>query len=578
MPKVPTITSPRVDIAPFPGVKQQINATPEAFGADVGRGLQSLGQGASQFGNTLGQIGLEMQRVENETAAEDAINKLQDRTRELLLGEEGYFKQREKNAIDTHQQFTQDYEKLVREMGGTLGRGALELYERKSSVFRNQTLTDMARHRAGETRRWHDSVDDASLNTMIEHAATAPYDDVRIMQSMVTGINTLETAAARNGWDDVVKAQKIVEYRSKVHETVIAARMANDPGGAQAYLNKHRAEITATAEVAFDKALKDDLATLESQRLADQYAGEGLSYGDQLKKARAETEGDVEKKLTAEIRQRQSDEENALRELEINASRDAEEMIEGGTPYHLLPGNVVNAMTPSAQAAMKAFSDFRMQGIDPPPNNLLYLQLKADMYSPDPDVRNKALGTDSREWVGKMSMAQYESLASLQQSQRANASSGGQKGSAVNPSPVDIISAEMYRAGLIKNIASKEWSKKDANRIYQLEQELDARLEKIEAIEGKADSSRVREEARKLVRDQVYVGGGLVRSAKLVPRLAVLPDEKINEGRERERKINALNAEATERGIALSGDQVLDILERDAQGDDSWLEEYGFND
>src|SRR6202012_9335 len=70
----PTELVPTVEPQGTPNAFQRIQATPEAFGAQIGAGESALGRTAEQAGNEFAQAAIAKQEVLNQTNADAASN------------------------------------------------------------------------------------------------------------------------------------------------------------------------------------------------------------------------------------------------------------------------------------------------------------------------------------------------------------------------------------------------------------------------------------------------------------------------------------------------------------------------
>ena len=101
---IPQIT-PRVrqQAAPRPVFQSSAAATPDAFGASIGRGLQVAAQGASSFGDAMQRIKVQEQETELKTLDVEFSN----RVRTLMYGDPieettGYLSTQNRDAIGGH--------------------------------------------------------------------------------------------------------------------------------------------------------------------------------------------------------------------------------------------------------------------------------------------------------------------------------------------------------------------------------------------------------------------------------------------------------------------------------------------
>lgn len=104
MVKVPTYTP---DVSTRPIFQQDVNVrgTPDAFGAGIGRGMQSAARGLGQVSDAMAQV----QALEDEANVRRARNDyLRDKDALQYDPERGYLQQQGKDAIDGFTNYTRD--------------------------------------------------------------------------------------------------------------------------------------------------------------------------------------------------------------------------------------------------------------------------------------------------------------------------------------------------------------------------------------------------------------------------------------------------------------------------------------
>ena len=98
MPTVPKTQSVLPDITPT--FQSAVGATPDAFGAGIGRATRGVGEALSQSGAVVDRIVQEEQLKDRTRKAKELEIQFRQQKRELLFGENGFYNKNGQNAID----------------------------------------------------------------------------------------------------------------------------------------------------------------------------------------------------------------------------------------------------------------------------------------------------------------------------------------------------------------------------------------------------------------------------------------------------------------------------------------------
>lgn len=238
------------------------NATPEAFGADIGRGMQNFARGIDQASTALAQV----QELENVARAKDADNQFAAWTRERMYGEGGFMTLSGKSAVDGRTSFEADVDAKRREFGSSLTGGAAQAYSNASTARVQQTLQTSIVHTANERKQWFSDSSNSRLNTFSEDAVAAYNNPGKVNTNIAAGQAEIRQQATLFGWDaDTVKNRE-AEYVSEVRLNTAIRLMADDPVAAKKYYDDHKAELTGPHQFKFEQDLKVPLATENVKR------------------------------------------------------------------------------------------------------------------------------------------------------------------------------------------------------------------------------------------------------------------------------------------------------------------------
>lgn len=238
------------------------NATPEAFGADIGRGLQQLGQGVNQAATAFAQV----QQLEDTARAKEADNNYATWTRERMYGDGGFMNLSGRAAVDARTAFEQEAEAKRREFGATLTGGAAQSYSDASTARLNQTLQTSIVHTANERKVWFNDASTARLNTFSEDAVAAYANPAKVNMNIAAGQAEIRQQAAMLGWDADTLKNREAEFVSEVRLNTALRTMAADPVAAKKYYDENKDQFTGPHQYKFEEALKVPLAAENVKR------------------------------------------------------------------------------------------------------------------------------------------------------------------------------------------------------------------------------------------------------------------------------------------------------------------------
>lgn len=274
---------PTVNPVGAPAGREQIDASPDMFGASIGRAVEGLGaavQKASGEGfnvlETQEQIDARTHAAELHSWASDKVTDAQ----EQFLGLRGKaalealpdFK---KTIYDIHQQ-TRDQagNAYTRQLVDTEGRRLVD-----------QSYAGAARHAATERRTWEaKTAADASLDAgnraaflASQSPAPAINDDLTVQQQLQRSDLEVHNLAEGQGYDGPAITAQVAKNRGRNVETIVK-QVANDgsPQGLKRAFDFYKAQedkIDAGSRLQIQNFLKGPLNQIAGQKIADQYMG-----------------------------------------------------------------------------------------------------------------------------------------------------------------------------------------------------------------------------------------------------------------------------------------------------------------
>lgn len=215
MPRVPVIGQRNVAPQGIPGVRRA-EASPEAFGAGVGRSLQ---QATSIFAGIA-----QDERVKADTAAVlEGDNKVDGVEQELIFDpQNGALARRGKDAFDLPNQVLPEFDKRAKAIEESLGSDRAKQSFRARLLQRRQSLSQKLNdHEAHQREGFYDEQDAAKLASSRAMAGNYYNDPARIAQELDTQEATVRAHGQRKGWSPDKVTEALAAQRSGTHTDVV---------------------------------------------------------------------------------------------------------------------------------------------------------------------------------------------------------------------------------------------------------------------------------------------------------------------------------------------------------------------
>lgn len=242
-------------------------ATPEAFGAGVGRGMQQLAQGVSNLGASFQAV----QELEDQNRAKDADNSYASWLRERMYGEGGFMTLEGRNAVDGRAAFEAEAEQKRMEFGKGLTGGAAKMYQNASTARVQSTLQQSIVHTANARKSWFKQASTDRMNSFANDALVNYNNPALVQKNMAAGLLELRQKGELEGWDaDTLKLREL-EYASGVHRNVTLRIAQDDPIAADAYMKKNAGQMTGADQYDLGKSLETAVKNEQSKRAAGDF-------------------------------------------------------------------------------------------------------------------------------------------------------------------------------------------------------------------------------------------------------------------------------------------------------------------
>lgn len=241
MPTIP-VYNREVSLDPQFTEMNTVRATPEAFGAGVGRGLQDVGQGIDQIAKA--KFTLEAKLQENEGRAA-VLRYESSKNQSLLDPDAGILNRTGVNARGAAKAWQDKAAELRAAAAEGLTGAGLEYFNRIVDQDVVQTSGTVLSHEAGEMKKGLDQSFVSLIDTYAENAVTYLNDPVASSVAIDNGIQMIRERAATQGWDKATSDNLVAQFMSDTHKNIALTIAATDPLKAQAYIDENREEMTA---------------------------------------------------------------------------------------------------------------------------------------------------------------------------------------------------------------------------------------------------------------------------------------------------------------------------------------------
>lgn len=270
MATVPTYVNRQVGLQ-LSNARMTVQASPDAFGAAIGRGMQDLGRGGQQFADAMAAV----QEQEDIARAKEAENKNSRALNEAMYGEGGFMTLEGRNAVDQRKAFEDQATAIVRENGKNLPPSAARHYTQAAQARLNSIYQQSLIHTAGERKRWFKEASASRIETFANDALVNFANPAQVDKFLAAGQAELRQQGQLEGWDAATLQNREREYLSGVHKNITLRIAQNDPIAADAYMKAKASQMTGAHQYELQGALETEIKAEQSKREADAILGLG---------------------------------------------------------------------------------------------------------------------------------------------------------------------------------------------------------------------------------------------------------------------------------------------------------------
>lgn len=276
MVKVPEYT-PNVSLRPALRQNVEVNATPEAFGSDIGKGMTNLAKGGFHLADSLEAV----RDMEDTLRAKDADNKLAEWDRNAKYGEGGFMTLEGRAAIDGRTAYEKSLADKRREFGQGLTPGAAQKYDTASQARMRSSLESSIVHSANARKQWFKDAGSARLETFANDALVNFNKPELANRNIAAGILELREQGQAHGWDADTLKNREAEYVSGVRKNITLRIAQGDPIAAEKYMKENAGQLTGAHQYELQKGLETEIKDAHSKSHAAEWTARSAGSAPQ---------------------------------------------------------------------------------------------------------------------------------------------------------------------------------------------------------------------------------------------------------------------------------------------------------
>lgn len=264
MVKVPEY-QPSVELRPEFRQDVDVRATPESFGADLGRGLEALGKGSESLAESFAKV----QALEDETLARQARNNyLRDKDALQYDPEKGYLQKQGQGAMDAFPQYLRDLDTLRKDTASALTPQQRRIFDRTVDPLDADARRSGLIHKGNALKSF--VVEEAQSGAeSFKNQALWHYQDAPLWQKY-TAAGQLEVRALGDklGWSPEKRKEEEQKFVSDTVKSTALRIAQSDPMAAEKYMKEKADHLTAADIYSLEQGLKVPLKEAQSSRAA----------------------------------------------------------------------------------------------------------------------------------------------------------------------------------------------------------------------------------------------------------------------------------------------------------------------
>lgn len=492
-----------------PNARVNDQAPVEAFGG---------GQAAQQANQAIQGFTSEIHRAAEEEKKKADTTVVQEKWTEIVaikndLTYNGAMKRKGKDAANVAEEYGVEFDKQADALEASLtSQDQKDMFKHIKSRERGEFVDKLQKHAFGEQEQFADETAQATVKTGKDEAVLNYMDQAKVEQSIGLVSATIMEQAHRKGWSPETTKLHLDAEVSSTRAAIVARHLDNgDDLSAKKYFEVNKDQFTGQDVAHLEKALEEGSLRGESQRLSDSIANKHMSLMGAISEVKKIEDPKVRDATMDRVKAEFALKEQAKREWEENAFKNATNLVEKGG-LESIPPSQWAGFSLSTRSALKNYAKGDAQMTDMP----TYYDLKTQAATPE--LQNKFLQTNLLDLSNKFSRGDLKEMMDLQASLR---SKDGKADKVLD----GFLSDKEIAENTLDQIGIKS-SDKDERALFM--RRLQEEVVKVEKqTQKKPDSKEVQAISDKLAMKVVTDKGFFFNSRKRVYELSEGEDVKI---------------------------------------------------
>ncbi|NTZ90468.1 TIGR02594 family protein [Agrobacterium tumefaciens] len=245
-------------------------ASPDDFGAQIGRGMQRVAQGVGALGDAVEKVNA----LKDETGAREARNAYMREKDQLMYDpENGYMNMAGRNALDARQGVVDKLKALRASHAEGLSLGAAKLFNQSVDGLELDTERSMAIHSGNELKQYVVQEGVAGASNLQNEALRNPADQVMADKYTAAALLELREVYRKQGLPPEAIDMKEREFLSDTTKKMVLTLAAKGESGvlqAKSYMDKYADRLSAGDKLTLDDAMKAPVLAAKANRNTQQ--------------------------------------------------------------------------------------------------------------------------------------------------------------------------------------------------------------------------------------------------------------------------------------------------------------------
>lgn len=244
MPRVPEY-EPSVSLRPAFRQNVDVQASPDAFGASIGRGMQGLAAGVGNLGDAVAQV----KALEDEAVVRGARNEFIQKSDALRYDPEtGYLQKDGKAALDAFPDYQRKVEGLRKELTSSLNLTPAQqnLFAKSVEPLEADAKRQGLIHKGGALKSYVEQEARSGADNFKQQALQNYRNPAAWQKYTTAGLLEIEGLGEKLGWSPEKLKQEKQDYSSDAMRLTALTMADDDPVAAAEFAVKHRDAMTVT--------------------------------------------------------------------------------------------------------------------------------------------------------------------------------------------------------------------------------------------------------------------------------------------------------------------------------------------